>query len=287
MSEEITSALESNGGNGSEPQTQSSAPATTGAWHESMGFDADTVGWLENRGLTKMDTKEALKNSINGFRSAEKYLGVPKDQLLRIPNFEKAEQSELNSFYDRLGRPNDPKGYNIELPEGASPEFADWAKGMFHEAGVPARQAEKIAAKWNERMGGQMEQSKQEQVQRSQEQQQNLAKEWGDAFEQQTGFAKQAAGSLGISPEQIDALQQTMGYDGVMKFFANIGEKMGEPAYVGGSGGNDNAPMTPQRAQAQIKELQSDREWTAKYLAGNADARAKMDRLMKQAYPSN
>jgi hypothetical protein len=44
--------------------------------------------------------------------------------------------------------------------------------------------------------------------------------------------------------------------------------------------------LTPVGAQTRIKQLQGDKDWTAKYLGGNIQARAEMERLMQMAYPS-
>ena len=43
--------------------------------------------------------------------------------------------------------------------------------------------------------------------------------------------------------------------------------------------------MTPEAAQAKLKDLRADKEWSQKYLSGNVDAKAEMARLMALAYP--
>lgn len=289
-----TNASADPGGNGAPAPAAapdaSAAPAAApaaGKWYESMGFDPDTVGWMENRGLTGMDVNEATKNAINGFRNAEKFLGVPKDQLLRIPNFDKADSAEINQFWEKLGRPTDPKGYEIQVPEGQPTEYADYMSKVMHEAGVPKRMAEQLV-KANAEFGAKIqEQTKLQREAASVEQAEKLKAEWGQAYDDQIGVAKFAAAEAGVNPEQIDALQDVLGYDGVMKLFANIGEKFSEPKFHSGDpAGNANGPMTPTKAQARIKELQGDKEWAAKYIAGNTEARNEMDRLMRMAYPS-
>ena len=49
------------------------------AWYGS--FDQETSGWLENRGLTKLDEKSAIPELVKGFRNAEKYIGTPAERL--------------------------------------------------------------------------------------------------------------------------------------------------------------------------------------------------------------
>lgn len=291
MSDTPISASADLSGNGAAPApaaapdgtTPSAAPAE--AWYSGMGFDQDTIGWMENRGLTKMDQAEALKNSLNGFRNAEKFLGVPKDQLLRLPNFDTAEQTELDQFYNKLGRPADAKGYELPIPEGAPTEYADYMKDVFHKAGITAKQA-KILAEANNDFGSKIGQTtEQQKLEMNKTQQESLRKEWGDAYEAQMGTARYAFQELGIDSKQVDALQDAMGFDGVMKFFANLGSKFGEGRYVSG-GSNPNGPMTPAQAQSQIKQLQGDLEFGRKLTAGNAEAKAMWDRLHRFAFPS-
>ena len=47
----------------------------------------------------------------------------------------------------------------------------------------------------------------------------------------------------------------------------------------------DGFGMTPEAAQAKLKDLRADKEWSQKYLSGNVDAKAEMARLMALAYP--
>ena len=276
MTEATTSA---DGGNGA-----ATGAAPVGTWHS--GFDTETAGWLENRGLTKLDEKAAIPELVKGFRNAEKFIGAPADKLLRLPDFDKADKVELDQFYNKLGRPQDPKDYNIKVPEGVPTEFSDWAKGMFHEAGVNSRQAEQITAKWNEYVSGAEGQSKEAQQQQVKDQEASLKHEWGDAYDKQMSIAKNAATSIGMTSEKVDKLQTALGYDGVMKMMADIGAKIGESGFVSGDSSTSfNGALTPAQAVSKISVLQGDKDWTAKYLAGNAEARAEMTRLQAMAYP--
>lgn len=278
MSEEaITSGESGDGGAGIGAAEQS--------WYS--GFDEDTQGWMENRGLTKMDSNAALENAIKGFRNAEKYVGTPHEKLLTLPDFDKSDKVELDQFYAKLGRPDSADKYNITVPEGQSTDFADFAKTMFHEAGLTDRQAQTLNEKWNEYVAS-MEGSQVEQYQENLKQQDAaLRKEWGEAYDDQIDKAKSAAREFGLQENQIDAMEKALGFDGLMKFMSNIGSKLGEDTFItgDGGGGNFNGKLTPGGAQARIKQLQGDRDWSAKYIAGNIEARAEMDKLMKAAYP--
>lgn len=259
------------------------APAAESSWYS--GYDADTVGWLENRGLTKVDQSEALKNLTNGFRNAEKYIGAPSDKLVRLPDFDKADKVELDQFYGKLGRPSDAKEYNLQVPEGEGRDFAEWAQGTFHEAGLSKHQANALTAKWNEYVAGVKEGENTSYQEKVAMQEASLKNEWGQAYDKQMGLAKNAAQSLGLDRQKVDALEKALGYDGLMKMLADVGAKTGESEFISGNS-SFNGPMTPNQALSKIETLKQDKEWVGKYLAGNTEAKAEMERLIKMAYPS-
>lgn len=286
MTEEaITSGETGDGG-------ATTAAAVTGAVETSTeqpwysGYDEDTQGWMENRGLTKLDQAAALESAVKGFRNAEKYVGTPHEKLLTVPDFDKADKAELDQFYTKLGRPADAESYELQVPEGQSADFADFAKTMFHEAGLTDRQARVINERWNDYVAGQGESAAEKYKEDLANQDAALHKEWGEAYDDQIDKAKSAAREFGLQENQIDAMEKALGFDGLMKFMANIGAKLGEDTFVtGNSGGDFNGKLTPAGAQARIKQLQGDKDWSAKYIAGNVEARAEMERLMKAAYP--
>jgi hypothetical protein len=254
------------------------------SWHS--GFDQETVGWLDARGLTKLSEKEALPALVKGFRDTQKFVGAPADKLLRLPDFDKADKVELDQFYNKLGRPAESKGYDIPIPDGVDSSFADAAKAKFHELGLTSKQG-KALAEWNNQFGAELSVQQQgAQQQQAKDQEASLKHEWGEAYDKQMSIAKNAATSMGFTPEKVDALQSALGYDGVMKMMASIGEKLGESGFVSGDSSTSfNGALTPAQAVSKISVLQGDKDWTAKYLAGNAEARAEMTRLQAMAYP--
>jgi hypothetical protein len=276
-----TNTASADSGNGAAP---AAAPEST-TWYGS--FDQETSGWLENRGLTKLDEKAAIPELVKGFRNAEKYIGTPADKLVKIPDWDKADKVELDQIYQKLGRPNDPKEYKLPVPDGQPRDFADWAEGVFHEAGLSARQAAAVTNKWNEYVGGMVEGETASKQQMLKDQESGLRSEWGQAYDKYDTIAANAITSLGIEDKQLAAIRDSLGFDGAMKLFAKIGEKLGEPDYHSGDSRQGNSgPLTPAQAVSKISALQSDKEWVGKYLAGNVESRAEMERLMKIAYPS-
>jgi hypothetical protein len=256
---------------------QSTPPSASIDWL--TGAPEDITGFVQNKGWkTPVD-------AVTSYKQLEKHMGTPADKLLRLPDFDKADPAEIGQFYNKLGRPAEAKGYDIPVPEGADTSFAEAAKAKFHELGLTAKQA-KALAEWNNQyateMGGKQQEAYKQTIAAEND---ALKREWGSAYDQEIGMAKNAAKALGLSPEKIDKMEASLGFADLMRTMANIGRRIGEDKFVAGDSNGGNGVLTPADAQARIKQLQGDKEWTAKYLSGNVQTRAEMERLMQFAYP--
>jgi len=257
----------------------SAAPAVSepnmGSWL--TGAPEDVSGFVQNKGW-----KSPL-DAVEGYRNLEKHLGVPADKILRLPDFDKAEKAELDGFYTKLGRPATATQYEIEVPQGMDTAFADAAKTKFHEIGLSKSQAAELA-KWNNaQVAAQMEAQEAQFNSRIEADTAALQHEWGAAFDKKVMAANAAAEAFGADKDFISKMVRAVGPAETNRFFANIAEKMGEDNFVGSSSGVVSGVMTPGQAQAKISSLMADREWSAKYLNGNTEARMEMERLHKFA----
>ena len=134
----------------SEDQNQNNAggQASAGqqaAWYDSFS-DEGLKGFVQTKGW------DAPEKAIHSYRELEKFIGAPKDQLLRLPK-DDTDTEGWDAVWNRLGRPASAAEYKLPLPEGDSGEFAKVASTWFHEAGIPQKAAERLAAKWNEYTG--------------------------------------------------------------------------------------------------------------------------------------
>src|SRR5258708_32263958 len=90
-------------------------------WYD--GVDSDTVGYIQNRGLDKVDAKNAFLAAVKAHKEAEKLIGVPADQVLRLPK-DANDTSGWNTVKDRLGRPKDASGEDFTaVKESANEDF--------------------------------------------------------------------------------------------------------------------------------------------------------------------
>lgn len=268
--------VNANGTPGAAPATPKPAGAPT--WTE--GFDADLAEFVSSR-----EFKDP-KTLAESYRNLEKLRGVTADKLLKLP--ELGDDKGWNEVYTKLGKPPTPEGYGFKPNDPANPGFTDWAKDTFHKLNLTAEQGQTLVKQFNEFTEAQHAQAQAQHTAKVQEQVVSLKKEWGAAFQQNVNRAQAAYRQFGIPDAAIDSLEKAMGFDGVMKVFHSLGSKVGEHTFVGSDGGpgfGDNMMLTPDQAQAKIKALKKDGDWTGKYLKGDIKARTQMEQLLKMAYP--
>lgn len=249
------------------------APNASGNWWD--GFqDNELKGYVQNKGW-----KDPADLAV-GYKNLEKLLGAEK-----MPMPKGADDAEgWNRVYDALGRPKSADGYKLSVPEGDDGAFAKMAAGKFHELGLTSKQAEGLAAWYNEQGSGRMNEMQQQQAAKAEADMQSLKQEWGAAFDENVEYGRRAAREYGLNAEKLSALENSLGTSEMLKLMATIGRAQGESDFVTSSSGNTFG-MTPSAAQQRISALRADKTWTAKYISGDADARSEMQRLMNLAYP--
>jgi hypothetical protein len=254
-----------------------SGTATTGDW--TSGLAEDMRGYVQSKGFKDPGSV------VDSYRNLEKLMGAPKERLLRLPD--KEDAPEWNDIYSRLGRPTDPKEYKLDVPpELGGPESFAWAGPAFHKAGISKRQAETLMGEWRQHAEKQMGDSRAQYQQKIDSDISGLKKEWGMAHDQNIAAAKIAAKQLGVTPEQIDQLENAMGFSGVIKMFHAIGTRTGEPGFVAqDTKGAAFGAMTPSEAQSRLSDKRRDPEFARKLQSGDAEVKREWETLHKFAYP--
>lgn len=242
-------------------------------------FDEGTRGLIQTKGW------KSPADAIGSYVNLEKLLGADKAGRAIVPPKDDASPEEWSAFYQKLGRPDSAEGYKLGVPDGDTGEFAKVAAGKFHELGLSAKQAEGLAAWWNEYAGGAQQQQMASFEQQSAIDLQDLQKEWGPNFEANAELARRAIREAGLSSEEGQAIERALGVKKAAQVFAFLGKQFAEAPMKGGEGAPQGRfGATPEDAKARIAALKRDQDWTAKYLAGNADARAEFERLHRIAF---
>lgn len=261
---------------------QTQAPATK--WYEGKAAP-EVVGYLQNKGLADKTPEEVALTVINSHREAEKFIGAPASELVRIPKPD-ADEATLKAYRERIGVPPDKTGYDFSSIKGAdgnplaSPTL-DRVRDIVAEAHLPKDAATRIAAgivKFEQEREANILAEK---TGKLTEQKAALAKNWGANFEVNKIVAQSAAAKLGVDPETVTALEGVIGYDKVMEMFRAIGSKMGEDTFVRppGAPGTEGV-MSVDAAKARIEELKSDTAWRDRYLNGGAEEKRVMAGLV-------
>lgn len=264
------------------PGTVDPKPQAGGKWTDS--FDADAQEYVRQKGF------QDQKALLDSYRNLEKLRGVPQDRLLKLP--EAGDEKGWKDVYEKLGKPATPEGYGLQAKDPNNTGFVDWAKSTFDKLNLTTQQGQELVAQFNTFSEAQEKAANEQHTAAVQGQVLSLKKEWGAAFDQNVGAAQAAYRRMGIPDKAIDALERTMGFDGVIKMFHGIGAKIGEHAFIDGGGQGKGAGfgdliLAPAEAAAKIKALKADPGFAAKYIARDANAVAEMERLHKMAYPTD
>lgn len=243
-------------------------------WH--TGQDAETVGYLQNRGWDKLDAKDAAIAAVKSYREAEKHIGAPPDQILRMPK-DVNDKDGWSKLWTKIGVPTEAKDYDftgVKNADGSdvNADVLNTIRSLAHANHLPKDAAPSIAKEVVKLLGATKESEASAYSAKLEVERGTLRTNWGANAAAFKVIAENAAQKLGVTPEEVVALEKTVGYARVMDMFRNIGQKIGEDKFVGGGGGSGNDVMTKGQAEAQLTTLGNDTEWLKKLEAGDAAA---------------
>lgn len=277
MSDAQGSAQAGNPANGAGASTGTTG-AVTQDW--TSGFDDNTRGIIQTKGW------KGPADVVGSYANLEKLLGADKAGRGVVVPRDDATAEEWATFHNKLGRPETPDGYKLAAPDGDTGEFAKTASTWFHEAGLTSKQASALSEKWNQHVSTIQQQQQAEFEQKSAIEMQELQNAWGPKFNEQAELARRARREAGLTDDEGVAIERALGLKKAAEVFAFLGKQFAEAPVKGGEGAmRGSFGATPEDARARISALKNDAGWTAKYLNGDADARAEFDRLHRIAFP--
>ena len=233
-----------------EEVTQTPEHDADSPWYSDMGLDDSSIGYLQKKGW------ENPKAMFDSYRNLEKLKGAPEDRLLTLPEEQLPEN--MGDIWNRLGRPENIDGYEVDLPDGVSvnPARMDAMRKVAHEGGVSKATFAKMA-KVDAEYYAQEQKAYEEQLQSELKSQEvELKNEWGSRYDESVFMAQKGMREMGLTDDQKESLQIGLGYDGMMKFFHKVAMAMGEGAFVEGEKKSDFG-MTPEMARHEMDNLLS------------------------------
>lgn len=225
-----------------------------------------------------------------GYVHAQKMVGADK---IVVPGND-ASDEEMGAFYNKLGRPEQPDGY--EVPTENMPKIdidKDVLGGFFEEAhrvGLSKQQAAALVRWQAQQTDSYLSDSIQQQELGLEEATSKMQKEFGGAYEQKMEMATTALKQFG-GEELVELLNSTgLGNEpAVIKAFANVGKAIANDEIIGG-GGRQGFLMSPSEAKQAIAEKKKDPNFMKSYqerdATGHKDAVLEMQKLFATAYPT-
>ena len=203
-------------------------------------------------------TVEDLARSLT---AAESKLGVPADQLIRVPS----KPEDYRDVYVKLGAPETPEGYKIGLPDKATDADKAAAKSFaehMHKAGPFPPDFVKAAVDWNNQQAeAAIAALTEQQTQAKAEGEAYLKKQLGAQFDPDM----KAVGEM-LAASKIEGLAEELNVTGLgdnpklMHFLQTVVERLGEPGSLegNGQGSGGQLEMTPGQAKSARITLEND-----------------------------
>ena len=258
------------------------APSASFDW-KSANLDPETATYRESRGW------KTPGDVVASYWNLEKLTGAGADKLIKIPTG--SDPNAWNEVYSKLGRPADPNGYKIPVPEGDKGDFAKMASKWFHESGLSQNQAEKLASQWNAHQAETMKAEQAATAQKHSVEVEQLKASWGEKYQANTVLVDRAAQTFGLTDEHLQGLKAAMGPKAAMELLHQIGSKIGvDDQFVSGDTKPGMTSMSTEQAIAKIQANKADRAFVERFNSPDpktrSEAREEMDRLHQIAYPS-
>lgn len=286
MAEATTAATTTDTTAATTTTTAATTATTAPAPHWSGLTEAADIAYAENKGW------KSPADVYKSYRGVETLVGRDPSTLVPLPRLDDPEG--FRSVMQKLGLPESPDKYEFDKPADMALDegYMGWARQTFHKIGLPAAQAKQLTAEHNAYIKGVMEQQAKDYDLSVASDKQALLKEWGGGHERMMNAAQTAAKSLGFTPEMIDSMEKTVGYASTMKFFAQLGSKLGEDKLVNQEGGPQRFgdALTPDEAKIQWEQSKLDPNFVKalndNQHPGHKAAKEKQTRLFGIMYPN-
>jgi hypothetical protein len=239
-----------------------------------------TIGYWQNKAWKADDPVSIALEATKAAREAQRFVGAPPEQLIRLPKDAK-DEAGWNSVWNRLGKPADPKGYDftdVKFADGSAikDSLADTIRKTAFENNIPKDAAAAFARSLVKHMDSEDTTEAGEVKAKYDASLQRLKETWGTNGNINLVTAAEGARKLGISPELQQKVMETLGADVAAEMFRKAGQGLSEDKLVEG---NKNAPATVDAARARRTELMQDKDWVTRYRKGGVAEKREMHNL--------
>jgi len=201
-------------------------------------------------------------NLAKSYINAQQLIGADK-----LPAPKNPSEEQLSAIYNYLGKPESADAYEVAVDGNViTEELATSYKDVAHKLNLTPQQASGILDYYKGLADSSQEQAGQQMEFQREEVENNLKKEWGQAYDQKIAGAGQVINQFG-SPEMLEwqlADGTKLGnHPEFIKAFANIADfRQSVTSEDTISNATSSRAMTPKEAQAEIDAIMASPEYT-------------------------
>lgn len=257
-----------------------------GAWDDATKVARESLlGTLKNKGWDQKSPLEALHEAVKSYNEVEKHLGIPREQIVRLPK-DPSDKDGWAAFNKRIGVPEKAEEYDfskVKFSDGTELDdgFVNTMRTILHARGIPMSNAVDLVSdivKYMESVDTDEAAAHQAATAQGRD---ALAKSWGPRMEANMFIAKQAAVKLGLSEDFVNKLENEIGYEPTMQQMLKLGQMMGEDRFVSNNEGPAKGVLTREQAQSRLDELKRDAAWVGKVNNGDHKANEEFSALTR------
>lgn len=263
-----------NGSPAASPVT--SEPSSTPA----QGQPADGGGWLASlpedlKGVAEHKGWKDPADALRSYQHLEQTFGADRAGRTLVLPKDGGDSEGYEKIYSALGRPDDPTGYELTSMFGEDVVDESLVGAMskaMHDAGLSKTQAQKIGE-------GYQELFKSAQAEAEAAYQAEVAEVMSSMPQETIEQARRGFRLFRLPPQEAAgvgaALERALGVKAATELFARLGMAAGEDRPVTGAEAVSFGGDPKQR----IDQLLADKDFSARYLAGDRDAKQRIDDL--------
>lgn len=232
-------------GDSLEGDVSQKAPEGSGATTDE-GNVQETPKWLEQTpkdfreriaSLGHKEYKEFISDALETLEKRDSYITKPGEE---------ASEEDWSRFWDAVGRPTDPKGYELSADNAGVEAFVEAA----HKHGLTKEQAKGLY-EWYSEFEKQSQEAFQNSMAKKLGEVQSLMKEeWGTDYEAKMGSIKKFVNKYG-SPEAKKELDNPLigNSPALIRMFAKAGEELVNDKFIQGKAATQSQEDAPQTLQ--------------------------------------
>jgi len=224
--------------------TTETTEQTTSAPSWTDGASEETAALIGERGW---DSVDALAKS---YRNLELHAGGSK-KVLEVPETPEG----MEEFYSKIGKPAEAKDYKTGI-EGDD-AYNEFLQNAFHKSNLTTDQAKAFSSELSQRMETAKEEARIKEEAQAAAQEEELKKEWGQAYDEKMASVEAGRKALDLSDEEFEALSKFAGPGWLKSKMAKIAEMSSE----GSIPATENKPkglLTPAEANQKMADMQLD-----------------------------